>query len=57
MSTLVYHGYINEEELMSETTQVPSPTSLVTLIPDLCAKFTVVNLIITEGNRKHLAVE
>lgn len=28
-----------------------------TLIPDLWAKFTVVNLIITEGNRKHLAVE
>lgn len=57
MSTLVYHGYINEEELIGETTQAPSPTSLVTLIPDSRAKFTVVNLIITKGNRKHPAVE
>lgn len=57
MSTLVCHGYINEGELMSETSEVPSPTSLVTLIRDLCAKFTVVSLIITERNRRHLAVE
>lgn len=57
MSTLVCHGYINEWELMSEKTEVPSPTSLVTLICDLCAKFTMVSLIITERNRRHLAVE
>lgn len=57
MSTLAYHGYINEEDLVSEMTQAPSPTLLVTLITNLCAKLTVVNLAITKGNRKHLAVE
>lgn len=42
---------------MSGTTEAPSPSSHATLMLDLCAKFTVVSLIIMEGNRKHLAVE
>lgn len=57
MSTLVYHSYKNKKELMNETTQAPSHISLVTLIPDLCAKFTMLSSITTEGNRKHLSVE